>query len=140
VRPMRAQLESNDVMVVAALKEAFETGRSVSICMPGREEPVGGCVSHILETTGLDGYLFSAFVGDQRVMIKEAPSAISELRSTTLRQDVSRQSPGGSFSSAREKSRTSYTRSRWAVLSKRGFGPDRHLSFLAERPIDPAVC
>ena len=36
-----------------------------------------------METTGLDGYLFSAFVGDERVMTKEAPAAIGE-RSTTI--------------------------------------------------------
>ena len=75
---MAAQLESNDNDVVPALKEAFETGRSVSICIPGRDEPVSGCVSHIIEASGLDGYLFSAFVGDQRVMIKGAPAAIGE--------------------------------------------------------------
>jgi hypothetical protein len=54
-----------------------------AFAFPGRDEPVSGCVSHIIETTGLDGYLFSAFVDDERVMTKEAPAAIGE-RSTTI--------------------------------------------------------
>ena len=72
---MPAQLNTTELAIVPTLKEAFETGRSVMLNIPEHDEPVTGCVSHIFETGSLNGYVFSAFVGDLRILVTEASSA-----------------------------------------------------------------
>jgi hypothetical protein len=72
---MPGQLTTNEVAIVPTLKEAFESGRSVTLNIPEHDKPVTGCVSHIFETGGFEGYIFSAFVGDFRILVTETESA-----------------------------------------------------------------
>jgi len=54
---------------VEVLKEALESGRSVTLHIPDREAPLTGCVSHLFEGRVAGDYVFSAFVGKERVVI-----------------------------------------------------------------------
>jgi hypothetical protein len=62
------------------LKEAFESGRSIDLQISDREAPLCGCVSHIHEGSAAGHYVFSAFVGEDRVVIGGANRA-GELQS-----------------------------------------------------------
>jgi hypothetical protein len=61
---------------VEMLKEAFESGRSVSLKIGDREEPLRGCVSNIHEGAALGSYVFSARVDRERIVIGEAEMRI----------------------------------------------------------------
>ena len=52
-----------------SLQEAFESGRTVALRLPEREQPITGCVSFIHEGAAAGDYVFSAFVGRERVVI-----------------------------------------------------------------------
>jgi hypothetical protein len=59
---------------VEMIKEAFESGRTVALSVPERQEPITGCVSFIHEGAAAGDYIFSAFVGDERIVIRGADS------------------------------------------------------------------
>jgi hypothetical protein len=54
---------------VEILKEAFESGRTVALRLPERQQPITGCVSFIHEGAAAGDYIFSAFVGRELVVI-----------------------------------------------------------------------
>jgi hypothetical protein len=60
---------------VEMLKEAFESGRSIDLQIGDREAPLCGCVSHIHEGSAAGDYVFSAFVGADRIVIGGANRA-----------------------------------------------------------------
>jgi hypothetical protein len=61
---------------VEMLKEAFESGRSVTLRVGDCERPISGCVSYIHEGAAAGDYLFSAFVGRERVVVSHAEAQI----------------------------------------------------------------
>jgi hypothetical protein len=66
---MLLQRDPQLAATVEVLKEAFECGRSISLQINDREAPLCGCVSHIHEGAAAGDYIFSAFVGDERIVI-----------------------------------------------------------------------
>jgi hypothetical protein len=61
---------------VELLREAFHSGRSVTLRVTELEEPLSGCVSYIVEGAAAGEYVFSAFVGRERVVISGAEAQI----------------------------------------------------------------
>jgi hypothetical protein len=61
---------------VELLREAFHSGRSVTLHVTDLEEPLSGCVSHIVEGAAAGEYVFSAFVGRERLVISGAEALI----------------------------------------------------------------
>jgi hypothetical protein len=61
---------------VELLKEAFESGRSVTLRVGDCERPISGCVSYIHEGAAAGDYLFSAFVGRERVVVSHTDAQI----------------------------------------------------------------
>jgi hypothetical protein len=66
---MPSERDPHEPSTVEVLKEAFESGRSVTLHIPDREAPLTGCVSHMFEGRVAGDYVFSAFVGKERVVI-----------------------------------------------------------------------
>ena len=66
---MPSKRDPHEPSTVEVLKEAFESGRSVTLHIPDREAPLTGCVSHIFEGRVAGDYVLSAFVGKERVVI-----------------------------------------------------------------------
>ena len=66
---MPLQLDPQAAETVRMLKEAFETGRAVILQTSDHEVPLSGCVSHIHEGAAAGEYVFSAFVGEERIVI-----------------------------------------------------------------------
>jgi hypothetical protein len=67
--PMPSERDLHEPSTVELLKEAFESGRSVTLHISDREAPLTGCVSHIYEGRVAGDYVFSAFVGEERVVV-----------------------------------------------------------------------
>jgi hypothetical protein len=61
---------------VRILKEAFESGRTVTLQTSDREAPLCGCVSHIHEGAAVGEYVFSAFVGEERIVIGDSGASM----------------------------------------------------------------
>jgi hypothetical protein len=61
---------------VELLREAFHSGRSVTLRVTELEEPLSGCVSYIVVGAAEGEYVFSAFVGRERVVISGAEAQI----------------------------------------------------------------
>jgi hypothetical protein len=66
---MPFQADSQMTASVEVLKEAFESGGSVTLHRGDRQEPLCGCVSHIYEGSAAGDYVFSAFVGEERIVM-----------------------------------------------------------------------
>jgi len=72
---MPVQLD-RDERAIETLKEAFESGRDVILRIPGREEPMTGCVSCLHEGVSSGERIFSVFVGNERVEISRDWNAL----------------------------------------------------------------
>jgi hypothetical protein len=73
---MSLQPQPQLAATVEMLKEAFESGRSVTLRVGDCERPISGCVSYIHEGAAAGDYLFSAFVGRERVVFSHTDAQI----------------------------------------------------------------
>jgi len=73
---MSLQPDRRVAATVELLRDAFHSGRSVTLRVTELEEPLSGCVSHIAEGAAAGEYVFSAFVGRERIVISGAEAQI----------------------------------------------------------------